>query len=128
LACFSTINVLNTHQRCPQRLAGRYIEAYQYPGGRIELRANGASLPYTIFDKLAEIDQGSIVDNKRLGHALQLAKLVQEKRDDRRSQPLPSADGMPRKRGCPAGKKSPRALNQNDMIEALARNHKAAIR
>lgn len=108
-----------------RRLAGRYIEVYQYPGGRIELRANDTPLPFTIFDKLSEIEQGSIVDNKRLGHVLQVAKLVQEMRDNSRSQSLPSADGVQRKRGRPVGKKAPRALDQNDMLDALARNHEA---
>lgn len=28
-------------------------------------------------DRLSEIDQGAIVDNKRLGRALEVAKLVQ---------------------------------------------------
>ncbi|SOZ34863.1 Integrase [Cupriavidus neocaledonicus] len=46
----------------------RYIEVAEYPNGRIELWADGASLPYTTYDRLAEIDQGAIVDNKRLGH------------------------------------------------------------
>jgi len=29
--------------------------------------------PHTTYDRLSEIDQGAIVDNKRLGHVLQLA-------------------------------------------------------
>lgn len=105
-----------------RRLAGRYIEVYHYPNGRIEPRANGTALPYAIYDRLPEIDQGSIVDNKRLGHALQLAKLVQEKRDNRRSQSVPSTDGPSHKRGRPPGKKAPRALNQQDILEAIVRN------
>lgn len=108
-----------------RRLAGRYIEVYHYPNGRIEPRANGTALPYTIYDRLPEIDQGSIVDNKRLGHVLQVAKLVQEKRDNNRSQSVPSVEGSSRKRGNPPGKKAPRALDQNDMQEAMARNHAA---
>lgn len=110
-----------------RRLAGHYIEVYKYPDGRIEPRVNEAALPYTIYDRLPEIDQGSIVNNKRLGHVLQVAKFVQEKRDNRRSQSLPSVDGTPRRRGRPPGKKAPRALDQSDMLEALARNHVAAV-
>lgn len=104
-----------------RKLAGQYIEVYHYPDGRIEPRVNGAALPFTIYDRLSEIDQGAIVDNKRLGHVLQMAQLVQEKRDDRRSQSVPAGDGESRKRGRLPGKKAPRALDQDDMLEAMIR-------
>lgn len=102
-------------------LAGHYIEVYHYPDGRIEPRANGTALPYTIYDRLSEIDQGAIVDNKRLGHVLQMAQFVQEKRDNRRSQAVPGTDGVSRKRGRPPGKKAPRALDEGDVLEAIQR-------
>jgi hypothetical protein len=38
---------------------------YHYPDGRKELRLNGTLLPYSTYDRLSEIDQGAIVDNKR---------------------------------------------------------------
>ncbi|WP_316157413.1 ISNCY family transposase [Cupriavidus sp. BIC8F] len=107
-----------------RKLAGRYIDVYHYPDGRIEPRANGAALPYTIYDKLSEVDQGAIVDNKRLGHVLQLAQYVQEKRDNTRSLSVPGTEGAPRKRGRSPGKKSQRSLGQNDMLEALQRLQK----
>ncbi|VVD61982.1 hypothetical protein PMO31116_00150 [Pandoraea morbifera] len=109
-----------------RKLASLYIEVYQYPDGTIELRANGAALPYTIYDRLSQVDQGAIVDNKRLGYVLQLAQCVQEKRDNRRSQSLPSAsvEDAPRKRGRPPGKKSQRSLGQDDVLEALQRLQK----
>jgi hypothetical protein len=62
---------------------GKYLEVYQYPDGRIEIRAAGASIPYSDFDKLGELDQGKIVENKRLGHVLQAVQQVQAKRDNR---------------------------------------------
>ncbi|QQX88551.1 ISNCY family transposase [Cupriavidus necator] len=104
-----------------RKLAGHYIDVYHYPDGRIEPRANGTALPYTIYDKLSEVDQGAIVDNKRLGHVLQLAQYVQEKRDNTRSLSVPGTEGAPRKRGRPPGKKSQRSLDQNDMLESLKR-------
>lgn len=76
-----------------RRLAGDYVEIYHYPDGRIEPRVNGTALPFTTYDKLCEIDQGAIVENKRLGHVLQVAQLVQAQRDSRRSQSVP---GNPR--------------------------------
>lgn len=105
-----------------RKLAGRDIDVYHYPDGRIEPRANGAALPYTIYDRLSEIDQGAIVDNKRLGAVLQIAQYVQEKRNNTRSLSVPGTEGVARKRGRPPGKKSQRSLGQNDMLlEALQR-------
>ncbi|MFO7060447.1 helix-turn-helix domain-containing protein [Pseudomonas aeruginosa] len=76
-----------------RRLAGDHVEIYHYPDGRIEPRVDGTALPFTTYDKLCEIDQGAIVENKRLGHVLQVAQLVQAQRDSRRSQSVP---GNPR--------------------------------
>ncbi len=52
-----------------RRAIGKYIDVWHYPDGHKELRLNGVSLPYSTYDKLSEIDQGAIVDNKRLGRA-----------------------------------------------------------
>lgn len=41
-----------------RRLVGRYIDVYEYPDGRIEVRADGVALPCTPYDRLPEIDQG----------------------------------------------------------------------
>ncbi|GJG98501.1 hypothetical protein [Cupriavidus pauculus] len=38
-----------------------YIEVAEYPDGRIELWADGASLPYATYDRFPEVDQGAIV-------------------------------------------------------------------
>ena len=42
------------------------------------------------YDKLAEIDQGAVVEHKRLGHALQVAQAIQAQRDNRRVSRSPS--------------------------------------
>lgn len=102
-----------------RRFHGKYIDVWQYPDGTIELRANGTSLPFITYDRLGELDQGAIVDNKRLGRALEMIKLVQDKRDNTRSQALPSLDGLTSRRKKQPGKKSQRSLNQDDMLEAL---------
>ena len=64
-----------------RRDIGKYIEVWHYPDGRKELRLNGVVLPYSTYDRLQEIDQGAIVDNKRLGRTLEFIKLIQDKRD-----------------------------------------------
>ena len=59
------------------------------------------------------------MNNKRLGRTLEFIKIVQEKRDNNRSQALPAGDGPPRRRRKPTEKKSQRSLNDDDMLEAL---------
>jgi hypothetical protein len=104
-----------------RRLRRKYIEVYHYPDGRIEVRANGGALPYTIYDKLSEINQGAIVSNKRLGHVLQLAQIVQEKRENRRSQSGPTSIEEPRRREKTQGKKVQREIDQSDIQEAISK-------
>ena len=38
-----------------------------YPGGRLSIRYKGVELAYRTFDKIRQVDQGAIADNKRLG-------------------------------------------------------------
>ncbi|WP_323062224.1 ISNCY family transposase [Klebsiella variicola] len=102
-----------------RRAIGKYIEVWHYPDGRKELRLNGVVLPYSTYDRLQEIDQGAIVDNKRLGRTLEFIKLVQDKRDNNRSQALPAGDGPSRRRRKPTEKKSQRSLDEDDMLNAL---------
>lgn len=54
-------------------------------------------LPYSAYGQLSEVDQGAIVDNKRSGHVLAVAKLMQDKRDNTRSQEFPAGNGPPRR-------------------------------
>lgn len=75
---------------------------------------------YREYDRLSQIDQGDIIDNKRLSQVLQVAKLVQEQRDNRRSKALPSVDGPDRSRNrMKIQKKSQRSLNEDDMLDAM---------
>ena len=71
-------------------LVHRYIDVWEYPDGRIELRADGHVLPYARYDRLSQVDAGAVVENKRLGHALQVAQTIQAQRDDRRFGNTPS--------------------------------------
>jgi hypothetical protein len=105
-----------------RQFIGKYIDVYESPDGRIEARADGTSLPYTIYDRLREIDQGAIVEKKRLGHVLQIAQSVQELRDNRRS----SSTITRTNRGIPAapqnalaGKKAQRSQNSLGLERAI---------
>jgi len=73
-----------------RKLIHRYIDVYEYPDGRIELRADGVNLVYERYDRLPQVDTAAIVENKRLGHALQAALVIQAQRDDRRKSSTPS--------------------------------------
>ena len=70
--------------------------AGEYPDGRLEIRHEEHALPYRIFDKIRQVNQAAIVENKHLDAALMMATLMQEqllarKRNNnepcRRSQP-----------------------------------------
>jgi hypothetical protein len=105
-----------------RRLIGKYLEIFQFPDGRIEIRAAGISLPYSIYDKLGAVDQGAIVDNKRLGQVLQVAQLVQSQRDNRVVR-APSiahrVDGQIVPRHKLAGSKRQRELAPEDLESAI---------
>ena len=105
---------------------GKYVEVYEYPDGRIEVRANGSALPYTIYDRLSEVDQGAVVENTRLGHILQVAQLVQEQRDSRRGRSAPARtnQGLASvKLKAASGKKSQRALSADDHALAIVKTN-----
>jgi hypothetical protein len=108
-----------------RRLIGKYVEVFQYPDGRVEIRVAGQSLPYSTYDKSGAVDQGAIVENKRLGSVLRVVQEVQAHRDNRTETPSTAhrADGkiVPRERI--AGSKKQRELSPQDLERALERVH-----
>ena len=107
-----------------RRLMHKYIDVWEYPDGRIEIRADGASLPYVPYDRLSHIDQGAVVEHKRLGHALQVAQALQAQRDDRPAAGAPSRAN----RGGPVnakqrrtGTKKQREFTQEDLNLTIER-------
>jgi hypothetical protein len=103
-----------------RRLIHRYIDVYEYPDGRIEVRAGKSSLPYVRYDKLPQIDIAAVVENKRLGHALRAAQAVQARRDDRRCTPSRTNRGLPPwvKKAVP-GTSSSRQFDPKEFERAL---------
>ncbi|WP_083384526.1 ISNCY family transposase [Cupriavidus sp. USMAHM13] len=104
-----------------RRLIHRYIEVADYPDGHVELWADGAALPYTTYHRLSEIDQGAIVENKRLGHVLDIAAQVQALRDDRhQAGPSRTLQGEPPRPQHPPGHvKRQRLINRIDLERAI---------
>ena len=99
-------------------LAGKRVYICEYPDGRREIRSGGDILPYRVFDKIRQVNQAAILENKHLDAALAMAQAMQEKlpprkrnnsEPSRRAQPVhmfPSpvqSDDAPvkRKRGRP---------------------------
>jgi len=105
-----------------RRYIGKYIEVFQFPDGRIEIRVAGVSLPYSTYNKVGTIDQGAIVDNKRLSSVLRTAQIVQAHRDDRvvcRPSTAHRVDGTPIPKNKIAGTKRQRDLTMDDLHTAI---------
>jgi hypothetical protein len=105
-----------------RRYVGKYVEVFQFPDGRIEIRVAGVSLPYSTYDKIGTIDQGAIVDNKRLSQVLRASQIVQAQRDDRvicRPSTAHRVDGTPIPRNRIAGTKRQRDLSEEDLHNAI---------
>ena len=77
-----------------QRLIGKYLEFLEYPDGTVALMHDGRKINYSLFDKLSQLNQREIVENKRLGAVLnhiqqQHEELAQQNKRNR-SQKMPS--------------------------------------
>jgi transposase len=59
-------------------LGGKYVDLYEFPDGRLEVRSKGHSLPYRLFSKDQRVSHTAVVENKRLSHALKIIKAQQE--------------------------------------------------
>ncbi|WP_167449687.1 ISNCY family transposase [Paraburkholderia terricola] len=105
-----------------RKLIDRYIEVWEYPDGRIELRADGGALSCRQYDRLTEIDQGAIVEHKRLSHVLQVAQVIQAQRDNSRIGKAPSRTHLgvaTRAEGSSPGKKKEREFTQTDIEHVI---------
>ena len=63
-----------------EKLAGLYVEVYDFAGRNMEVRWKGHSLPYRVFSKDQRVSHTAIVENERLGHALSIIKAQQDLR------------------------------------------------
>jgi hypothetical protein len=67
---------------------GKRVTVVDYPDGRLSIRYKGVELAYRTFDKIRQVDQGAIADNKRLGPILAVIRDEQLRRGpERRSGP-----------------------------------------
>jgi transposase len=72
---------------------GKRVTVVDYPDGRLSIRYRGVELAYRTFDKIQQVDQGAIIENKRLGAALAFIREEQLRRE-----PLRRSTKAPRRR------------------------------
>ena len=72
---------------------GKRVTVVDYPDGRLSIRYRGVELAYRTFDKIQQVDQGAIADNKRLGAVLAMIRDQQ-----RRCEPGHRSQRAPRRR------------------------------
>ncbi|MDW5308247.1 ISNCY family transposase, partial [Acinetobacter baumannii] len=77
-----------------QRLIGKYLEFLEYPNSTVAIEYQGRKINYSIFDKLSQLNQREIVENKRLGsvlaHIQQQHEELEQQNKRNRSQKMPS--------------------------------------
>jgi transposase len=72
---------------------GKRVTVVDYPDGRLSIRHQGVELAYRTFDKIQQVDQGAIADNKRLGPVLAMIREQQL-----RGEPQHRSQRAPRRR------------------------------
>jgi hypothetical protein len=93
------------------KLAGQYVDVYDFADRPLEVRWKGHSLPYRIFSKDQRVSHTAIVENKRLSHALATVKAHQDIKH------LPTVMTNSSKNGY---KKRPRQIYGPDYKEIIA--------
>jgi hypothetical protein len=68
---------------------GKRVTVVDYPDGRLSIRHKGVELVYRTFDKLRQVQQAAITENKRLGAALAFIREQQIEREEPRSTKAP---------------------------------------
>jgi hypothetical protein len=77
-------------------LARKRVTVVDFPDGRLAIRYKGVDLPYRTFDKLQQVEQATIVENKRLGPVLEWIRERQQGQDRKRSAKAPRRRGQDR--------------------------------
>ncbi|MFD0917984.1 ISNCY family transposase [Pseudahrensia aquimaris] len=75
-------------------LARKRVTICDYPDGRLEIQYDGVTLPYRTFDKVQSVNRAEVVENKRLGPALDMIAAMQAEREVSRSQSAPRRTGQ----------------------------------
>ncbi|MCO8074960.1 ISNCY family transposase, partial [Acinetobacter lwoffii] len=97
-----TKNLTITYDKCiylleptelNHKLVGQYISFLEYPDGTVAIMHDGRKINYSLFDKLSQLNQREIVENKRLGavlnHIKQQHEELEQQNKRNRSQKMP---------------------------------------
>ena len=79
---------------------GKRVTVVDYPDGRLSIRYRGVELAYRTFDKIQQVDQGAIIENKRLGAALAFIREEQLRREPYGAAPKHRAGAISATRVC----------------------------
>ena len=63
---------------------GKRVTVIDYPDGRLAIRYRGVDLAYRTFDKIRQVSQAAVVENKQLGAALAFIREQQLRREPER--------------------------------------------
>ena len=99
-----TKNLTITYDKCiymleptplNHKLVGQYITFLEYPDGTVAIMHEGRKINYSIFNKLARLQQNEVVENKRLGAVLahiqqQHEELEKQNKSSRAKKSMPS--------------------------------------
>jgi hypothetical protein len=85
---FEVIFILEPSDQA-KAVIGKRVTVVDYPDGRLSIRYKGIDLAYRTFDKLRQVPQAAIVENKRLGAALAFIREQQDERAEVRSTKAP---------------------------------------
>lgn len=94
-----------------QRLVNQTVKVLDRPDGTIAIQYARRKLTFKVFDKLANVDQGQVVDNKRLGSVLKFAQAKQQEFDQQQKRS--------RSKKAPKRTAQQRALKQLEAINPV---------
>ncbi|MEZ8742997.1 ISNCY family transposase [Photobacterium swingsii] len=94
-----------------QRLVNQTVKVLDRPDGTIAIQYGHRKLTFKVFDKLANVDQGQVVDNKRLGAVLKFAQAKQQEFDQQQKRS--------RSKKAPKRTAQQRALKQLEVINPV---------
>ena len=93
------------------KLAGQYVEVYDFSDRPLEVRLPGHLLPYRVFSKDQRVSHTAIIENKRLSYALATVKAQQDIKHEQKIQTNSDKGGY---------KKRPRQVYRPDYKEFFA--------
>jgi hypothetical protein len=96
-----------------RRLISKYLEFLEYPNGTVAIEHQGRKINYSIFDKLSQLNQREIVENKRLGSVL--AHIQQQHEELEQQNKRSCSQSMPRRR---AQKTAIQQRNLNPVLDS----------